>query len=168
MLQPRFSRKTWGSRMFRALITIGSLFSFFLAIGCGYVYVLPNLTLAFHNNESRFSNTNSSTSVCDVFDGNWVLDDSYPLYNASECPFVEQGFNCLANGRMDDDYLKWRWRPKNCDIPKVNVQRALEALRNKRVVFVGDSMSRTQWESLICLLMTGVEDKGSVYEVNGT
>ncbi|KAL0449805.1 UNVERIFIED_CONTAM: protein trichome berefringence-like 7 [Sesamum latifolium] len=164
---PRFSRKTLGSRMFRALITIGSLFSFFLAIGCGYVYVLPNLTLAFHNNESRFSNTNSSTSVCDVFDGNWVLDDSYPLYNASECPFVEQGFNCLANGRMDDDYLKWRWRPKNCDIPKVNVQRALEALRNKRVVFVGDSMSRTQWESLICLLMTGVEDKGSVYEVNG-
>ncbi|XP_037493312.1 protein trichome berefringence-like 7 [Jatropha curcas] len=27
-------------------------------------------------------------------------------------------------------------------------------------------MSRTQWESLICLLMTGVEDKKSVYEVN--
>ncbi|GAU35088.1 hypothetical protein TSUD_70110 [Trifolium subterraneum] len=27
-------------------------------------------------------------------------------------------------------------------------------------------MSRTQWESLICMLMTGVEDKMSVYEVN--
>jgi hypothetical protein len=39
-------------------------------------------------------------------------------------------------------------------------------LRSKRVVFVGDSMSRTQWESLICMLMTGVEDKMSVYEVN--
>lgn len=43
----------------------------------------------------------------------------------------------------------------------------LEKLRSKRVVFVGDSMSRTQWESLICLLMTGVEDKKSVSEVNG-
>lgn len=28
-------------------------------------------------------------------------------------------------------------------------------------------MSRTQWESLICFLMTGVEDKKGVYEVNG-
>ena len=33
--------------------------------------------------------------------------------------------------------------------------------------FVGDSLSRTQWESLICLLMTGVDDKKSVYEVKG-
>ncbi|KAK6125586.1 hypothetical protein DH2020_040667 [Rehmannia glutinosa] len=165
---PRFSRKTWVSRLFRALIAIGSLVSFLLAIGCGYVYVLPNLTHAFHDHDGfGFSNSNGSTDSCDVFDGNWVLDYSYPLYNASECPFVEQGFNCLLNGREDEDYLKWRWKPKNCDIPRVNVQRVLEALRNKRVVFVGDSMSRTQWESLICLLMTGVEDKESVYEVNG-
>ncbi|KAF2282844.1 hypothetical protein GH714_043300 [Hevea brasiliensis] len=40
-------------------------------------------------------------------------------------------------------------------------------MRGKRIVFVGDSLSRTQWESLICMLMTGVEDKRSVYEVNG-
>ncbi|KAG8383806.1 hypothetical protein BUALT_Bualt04G0052100 [Buddleja alternifolia] len=164
---PRFSRKTWVSRLFRSLIVIGSLISFFLAIGCGYIYVLPNLTYAFHDHDYRFSNFSSSTHACDLFDGLWVLDDSYPLYNASECPFVEQGFNCFANGRMDEDYLKWRWKPKNCDIPRVNVGRVLETLRNKRVVFVGDSMSRTQWESLICLLMTGVEDKESVYEVNG-
>ena len=37
----------------------------------------------------------------------------------------------------------------------------------KGLFFVGDSMSRTQWESLICFLMTGVEDKKDVYEVNG-
>ncbi|KAL6542650.1 Protein trichome berefringence-like 7 [Orobanche minor] len=164
---PRFSRKTWVSRLFRALIATASLVSFLLAIGCGYLYVLPNLTHASHDDELSFSNLNGSSSTCDVFDGHWVVDDSYPLYNASECPFVEQGFNCLLNGREDEDYLKWRWKPKNCDIPRVNVRRVLEALRNKRVVFVGDSMSRTQWESLICLLMTGVEDKESVYEVNG-
>ncbi|KAH6769457.1 TRICHOME BIREFRINGENCE-LIKE 7 [Perilla frutescens var. frutescens] len=163
---PRFSRKSWVSRFFCTLIAIGSLVSFLLAIGCGYVYVLPNLTHALHDHEYRFSNSNGSAYACDVFDGNWVLDDSYPLYNASECPFVEQGFNCLGNGRMDEDYLKWRWKPKYCDIPRVNVQHVLETLRNKRVVFVGDSMSRSQWESLICLLMTGVEDKESVYEVN--
>ncbi|KAE8723417.1 Protein trichome berefringence-like 7 [Hibiscus syriacus] len=56
---------------------------------------------------------------------------------------------------------------KDCDIRRFNVRNVLEMLRDKRIVFVGDSMSRTQWESLICLLMTGVEDKKSVYEVNG-
>jgi hypothetical protein len=39
--------------------------------------------------------------------------------------------------------------------------------RGKRIVFVGDSLGRAQWESFVCLLMTGVDDKKSVYEVNG-
>ncbi|XP_047956167.1 protein trichome berefringence-like 7 [Salvia hispanica] len=154
-------RAAYVSRVFRALVIIGSLVCFMLAIGCGYMYVLPNIAHALHDREYGFS-----IDACDVFDGKWVMDDRYPLYNVSECPFVEQGFNCLANGRVDDDYLKWRWKPKHCDIPRVNVQLTLEILRNKRVVFVGDSMSRTQWESLICLLMSGLEDKESVYEVN--
>lgn len=162
---PRFSRKNEVSRLFRVLIAFGSVVSFFLAIGGGYLYVLPNLTKSFH--EENLISFNGSDSFCDIFDGKWVVDNSYPLYNASECPFVEKGFNCLANGRTNDDYLKWRWKPRNCELPRFNVYHMLEILRNKRIVFVGDSMSRTQWESLICLLMTGVQDKGSVYEVNG-
>ncbi|KAL3353487.1 hypothetical protein AABB24_018287 [Solanum stoloniferum] len=162
---PRFSRKSEVSRLFRVLIAIGSVVSFFLAIGGGYLYVLPNLTKSFH--EENLISFNGSDSFCDIFDGKWVVDNNYPLYNASECPFVEKGFNCLANGRTNGDYLKWRWKPRNCELPRFNVHHMLEILRNKRIVFVGDSMSRTQWESLICLLMTGVQDKGSVYEVNG-
>ncbi|XP_009776665.1 protein trichome berefringence-like 7 [Nicotiana tabacum] len=163
---PRFSRKSEVSRLFCVLIALGSAVSFFLAIGGGYLYVLPNLTKASHEEDVGLS-FNGSDSFCDIFDGKWVVDNSYPLYNASECPFVEKGFNCLANGRTNDDYLKWRWKPRNCEIPRFDVHNLLEILRNKRIVFVGDSMSRTQWESLICLLMTGVQDKGSVYEVNG-
>ncbi|KAI7740145.1 hypothetical protein M8C21_018273 [Ambrosia artemisiifolia] len=106
-------------------------------------------------------------SVCDLYDGSWVLDERYPLYNASQCPFAENSFNCLANGRKDNGYLKWRWKPNNCEISRFDVGVVLEKLRGKRVVFVGDSLSRTQWESMICLLMNGVEDKTSVYEVNG-
>nr|GMD49427.1 protein trichome berefringence-like 7 [Ipomoea batatas] len=164
---PRFSRKNWVSKLFRVLIVIGSVVTFLLAISGGYLYVLPSFTQAFHEFSDTETAFNGSDSECDVYDGNWVVDNSYPLYNASECPFVEQGFNCLANGRTDGDYITWKWRPRSCGIPRYHVHSTLEMLRNKRVVFVGDSMSRTQWESLICLLMTGVQDKSSVFEVNG-
>lgn len=107
-----------------------------------------------------------TTGTCDVFNGRWVTDDSYPLYNNSLCPFVERGFNCQANGRNDTAYMKWKWKPRDCDLPEFKVENVLEILKGKRVVFVGDSMSRTQWESMICMLMTGVKDPSTVYEVN--
>ncbi|CAO1942506.1 unnamed protein product [Urochloa humidicola] len=106
-----------------------------------------------------------SLESCDVFDGIWVPDERYPLYNSSRCPFAERGFNCLANGRKDTEYLKWRWKPRGCDLPRFSARAVLEWLRGKRVVFVGDSMSRTQWESFICMLMTGVDDPKTVYEI---
>ncbi|KAJ0096788.1 hypothetical protein Patl1_27867 [Pistacia atlantica] len=162
---PKGSRLSCLSQWFHVLIIIGSLASFLIVIGGGYIYVLPSLSRA--SLGYSISKLNNSGVSCNILDGSWVIDDNYPLYNASECPFAEQGFNCLGNGRGDKDYLKWRWKPKNCDIPRFNVHNILERFRGKRVVFVGDSMSRTQWESLICLLMTGVEDKKSVYEVNG-
>lgn len=161
---PRVNRSSSFSQWFCVLVMIGSVLSFFVVIGGGYIYVLPSLSQGFGSSKS---NSTVEVEYCDMFDGSWVVDDNYPLYNASECPFAEQGFNCLGNGRRDKDYLKWRWKPKHCEIPRFNVRYILEKLRNKRVVFVGDSMSRTQWESLICLLMTGVEDKRTVYEVNG-
>lgn len=43
----------------------------------------------------------------------------------------------------------------------------LELIRGKRLVFVGDSMNRNQWESMLCLLMGGVRDPKRVYETRG-
>lgn len=43
----------------------------------------------------------------------------------------------------------------------------LERLRNRRLVFVGDSIGRNQWESLLCLLSMAVTNKSSIYEANG-
>ncbi|CAN6927441.1 unnamed protein product [Brassica oleracea] len=70
-----------------------------------------------------------------------------------------------GNGRGHEEYLKWRWKPKHCHVPRFQVRDVLERLRSKRIVFVGDSLSRTQWESLIFMLITGLDDKSSVYEV---
>ena len=56
---------------------------------------------------------------CDFFEGSWVKDSShYPLYNEGSCPFI--GFNCLNNGRPDKDYLKYRWKPNGCHLPRYN------------------------------------------------
>lgn len=40
----------------------------------------------------------------------------------------------------------------------------LELLRGKRLVYVGDSLNRNMWESMVCLLWNSVEDKSKVFE----
>ena len=55
---------------------------------------------------------------CDVYDGSWVFDETYPLYTSDRCPFIDEGFSCGANGRLDHSYMKWRWQPKHCNIPR--------------------------------------------------
>lgn len=146
---------------------ISSCLFIVLAITCVYIYLYEAVPSPVILEKNTINDLQESNGICDLYDGTWVVDETYPLYNASECPFAETSFNCLANGRRDKGYLKWKWKPKNCDIPRFNVGVILEKLRGKRIVFVGDSLSRTQWESMICLLMNGVEDKKSVYEVNG-
>ncbi|PIN16580.1 hypothetical protein CDL12_10774 [Handroanthus impetiginosus] len=163
--------KSWDFQSFTAFLMFGSLICFLVVMGCSYFYMFPSYETLVENNQNNDSkiswSSDSLSKECNVFDGSWVVDESYPLYNASQCPFLENGFDCLGNGRKDKGYLKWRWKPKNCEILRFDVNVVLEMLRGKRVVFVGDSLSRTQWESMICMLMSGVEDKRIVYEVNG-
>lgn len=56
---------------------------------------------------------------CDVFSGRWVRDDNYfPYYPAGSCPYLDDDFNCYKNGRPDGEFLKWRWQPYGCNIPR--------------------------------------------------
>ncbi|KAJ9182063.1 hypothetical protein P3X46_006096 [Hevea brasiliensis] len=105
---------------------------------------------------------------CDVFDGEWLWDETYPLYHSKDCSFLDEGFRCTENGRPDLFYTKWRWQPKNCNLPRFDAKMMLESLRNKRLVFAGDSIGRNQWESLLCMLSSAVSNKDSIYEVNGS
>lgn len=104
---------------------------------------------------------------CDFFDGEWIKDDSYPLYKPGSCNIIDEQFSCINNGRPDKDYQKYKWKPKGCNLPRLDGDRMLELLRGKRVVFVGDSINRNMWESLICILRNAVKDKTKVYEANG-
>ncbi|CAI8587570.1 unnamed protein product [Vicia faba] len=104
---------------------------------------------------------------CDIFDGNWVRDESKPYYPLGSCPFVDRDFDCHLNGRPDSDYVKWKWKPSKCDIPSLNATDFLEKLRGQRLVFVGDSLNRNMWESMVCILRQSISDKKRVHEISG-
>lgn len=108
-----------------------------------------------------------SFEKCDIFDGKWVRDDSKPYYPPGSCPYIDKDFDCHLNGRPDVGFVKWKWQPNGCDIPSLNATDFLERLRGKKLVFVGDSLNRNMWESLVCILSNSIGKKKRVYEISG-
>ncbi|XP_071720032.1 protein trichome birefringence-like [Rutidosis leptorrhynchoides] len=104
---------------------------------------------------------------CDMFDGEWVRDESYPLYKPGSCSLIDEQFNCFSNGRPDLGFQQYKWKPKACTLPRLDGSIMLQLLRGKRLVFVGDSLNRNMWESLICILRNSVKDQTKVYEASG-
>ncbi|KAK3147561.1 hypothetical protein QOZ80_3BG0283920 [Eleusine coracana subsp. coracana] len=96
----------------------------------------------------------SGLAGCDVFSGGWVLDDGHAAasYTGFNCPVIDAEFNCQMYGRPDSEYLRYKWKPAGCELPRFDGADLLTRMKGKTVMFVGDSLGRNQWESLICLL----------------
>ncbi|CAN1227916.1 Protein trichome birefringence-like 38 [Linum perenne] len=111
--------------------------------------------------------SNADAHCSNPYDGIWVLDKTYnPLYNSSTCPFVRKEFDCLKYGRLDHHYLHYRWKPSGgCILPRFNGKKFLRKMRGKKIMFVGDSVSMNQYESLLCMLHASVPPNSNVTSV---
>ena len=68
-------------------------------------------------NVTRLTRGWKQESDCNLFQGKWVIDPSYPLYDSS-CPYIDPEFNCQKYGRPDKQYLEYAWKPDSCDLPR--------------------------------------------------
>lgn len=105
------------------------------------------------------SESNAEQKSCDLFEGRWEREsDESSLYSYTSCPFIQKEFDCRKNGRSDDLYLKYNWQPHNCHLSRFDGEKFLKMFKGKSIMFVGDSLSRNQWESLVCMLYAAVPE----------
>nr|GMC72701.1 protein trichome birefringence-like 43 [Ipomoea batatas] len=90
--------------------------------------------------------------IPDLSLGSWVYDQYFPYYDTPECPFIQKQFRCDTNGRPDKEYSKYKWQPFGCKMDSFYGAEFREILKGKKMMFVGDSLSNNQWQSLTCML----------------
>ncbi|KZV51285.1 hypothetical protein F511_05626 [Dorcoceras hygrometricum] len=95
---------------------------------------------------------------CNYAKGNWIFDDSRPLYSGYDCQqWLSPMWSCRLTQRKDFDYEKLRWQPKDCDMIQFTASKFLKRMQDKTLAFVGDSLGRQQFQSLMCMVTGGKE-----------
>ena len=117
-----------------------------------FLIIIPLSLILNSDPYANILNSSSDMKGCNIFSGKWIPYPEEPYYTSQTCPFVIDHHNCFKNGRPDTDFLKWRWKPDQCELPLFNATEFLEIVKGKSMAFVGDSVGRNQIFSLMCLL----------------
>lgn len=103
-------------------MAFSSIFNPFVFLLCfNFILLSQSVRLVSRNpliSRPRHVIRQSNQSECALFMGSWVHDETYPIYQASKCPIIDPEFNCQMYGRPDSNYLKYRWKPANCELPR--------------------------------------------------
>ncbi|CAH8262203.1 unnamed protein product [Arabidopsis lyrata] len=94
------------------------------------------------------------SATCDFSDGSWIYDPNpRSTRYTSNCKEIFKGWNCIRNNKTNGlEISKWRWKPKDCDLPSFDPLKFLQTHRNTNIGFVGDSLNRNMFVSLFCML----------------
>ncbi|KAI5056327.1 hypothetical protein GOP47_0028145 [Adiantum capillus-veneris] len=92
-----------------------------------------------------------SVGGCNIYRGDWIPHAEGPAYNLT-CPFIQPNQNCIKNGRPDHGFLYWRWKPRDCELPLFDAKAFLKLVKGKKLGFIGDSLGRNSYQSVICYL----------------
>lgn len=107
--------------------------------------------------------------VCNYAKGRWVADSRRPLYSGFGCKqWLSEMWACRLTQRLDFSYEGYRWLPNNCEMPEFERSAFLIRMQDKTIAFIGDSLGRQQFQSLMCMATGGemspeVEDVGKEY-----
>ncbi|XLU94548.1 hypothetical protein S245_008900, partial [Arachis hypogaea] len=106
---------------------------------------------------------------CNYAKGKWVIDNHRPLYSGFGCKrWLSGSWACRLTQRTDFAYENLRWQPKDCELEEFQRSKFLTRMQHKTLAFVGDSLGRQQFQSLMCMItggeeMQNVEDVGIEY-----
>eukprot|EP00253_Pinus_taeda_P000633 PITA_00633 len=113
----------------------------------------------------ELENSAAIEKVCDYTEGKWIQDSRRPIYSGNMCKrWLSEMWACRLTQRPDFSYEKYRWQPDNCVMPNFEGEKFLLRMQNKTLAFVGDSLGRQQFQSMMCLI-TGGKDSPDVQDV---
>lgn len=100
----------------------------------------------------------SKQEVCNYAKGKWVADSRRPLYPGSGCKqWLSAMWACRLMERTDFSYEGYRWQPKDCKMPEFERSSFLRRMQDRTIAFIGDSLGRQQFQSLMCMTTGGEE-----------
>ncbi|XP_061346854.1 protein trichome birefringence-like 14 [Gastrolobium bilobum] len=115
-----------------------------------------------YNQDVRSS---SRSEVCNYAKGRWVADNRRPLYSGFNCKqWLSSMWSCRMTQRPDFSFEGYSWRPEKCDMPEFDRSIFLRKMQDKTIAFIGDSLGRQQFQSLMCMA-TGGEQSPEVQNV---
>ncbi|KAJ6378020.1 hypothetical protein OIU78_028286 [Salix suchowensis] len=106
---------------------------------------------------------------CNYSKGRWVAESRRPLYSGVECKqWLSEMWACRLTQRTNFSYEGYRWQPENCKMQEFEKSAFLRRMQDKTIAFIGDSLGRQQFQSLMCMATSGewradVEDVGKKY-----
>lgn len=114
-------------------------------------------------------NANATSSfqhkVCNYAKGRWIPDSRRPLYSGFNCKqWLSPMWACRLTKRPDFSFEGYRWKPESCEMPEFERAAFLRRMQDKTIAFIGDSLGRQQFQSLMCMA-TGGEESPEVENV---